>query len=691
MDEHPNFFHEAAMLPKPEDSLFFQSLPLPALLADAAAEVIAVNHLFRQCYSSTLSSRHSFDIHPGDNLPWLQPVLQVVAPEPVREDSVIGPCGRRQRVLLGRLDMEGRSLWLVLFPGRNGDGDRETDLCPAIFDSLPDPVCLLDVETFCILGANRAFHEKFAGSAVSDLIGSTCHEVTHHSPTPCSLSEHHCALREVLRTGKTVCTDHLHTSSDGDEEVFETIASPLRDTTGAISRVVYILRDVSDKCRSADEIRQLSNYDKLTGLPNRLLFQERLRQDIERAGRDSCSIAVMFLDLDRFKGINDTLGHNVGDKLLKAVGLRLADCLRRHDLVARVGGDEFVVVLPRLNIEDEAHVVVKRTLESLSDAFDIDGQEVFCTVSIGLAFYPHDGQDEDALLKNAEFAMYQAKEQGRNTWQRFSLETNAGAVEKLVLETGLRHALERGELFLHYQPQVRTSDGHPVGAEALCRWQHPYLGLVPPMKFIPLAEETGLILPIGAWVLEEACRQSVAWQLQGLPPIRIGINLSGRQFKDKHLVDKIAEILDRTGVDPDLVELELTESMLMDDARGTAEMLQKLRGLGVHLAIDDFGTGYSSLSYLKHFPIDRVKIDRSFVMDLEGGGDDAAIAGAIIAMAQSLNLATIAEGVETEGQLEFLRERGCEEIQGFYFGKPMAAEDFAAYLLREAGNRSGTG
>jgi len=661
------------MLPKPEAHPLFRNLPLPALLLNSAGEAVALNALGQDLFSATGVESPK----PGDPVPWLvSPLAAARAGEPGLR-RVDGPWEQPRIVLFG---LAGDDTWLVVFQD-SGPAEEEPDLCPEVFNSLPDPVCLLNAETYQILGANQSFLEKFA-PAGEDLVGRTCHMVTHHSPIPCNSNEHHCSVQEVLRTGKKSRTEHVHVGPDGEEEIFEAIATPVRTAAGKVSRVVYVLRDVSDKCRSADEIRQLSNYDKLTGLPNRVLFQERLRQDIEWAGRDSCSIAVMFLDLDRFKGINDTLGHSVGDKLLKAVGLRLADCLRRHDLVARVGGDEFVVVLPRLNAEEEAEAVVTRTLESLSEAFDIEGQEVFCTVSIGLAFYPHDGQDEEALLKNAEFAMYQAKEQGRNTWQRFSLETNAGAVEKLVLETGLRHALERGELFLHYQPQVRTADGFPVGAEALCRWQHPYLGLVPPMKFIPLAEETGLILPIGAWVLEEACRQSVAWQKQGLPPVRIGINLSGRQFKDAGLVFRVAEILDRTGIDPDLVELELTESMLMDDARGTADVLQKLRELGVHLAIDDFGTGYSSLSYLKHFPIDRVKIDRSFVMDLEGDGDDAAIAGAIIAMSHSLGLTTIAEGVETEGQLAFLRERGCEEIQGFYFGKPMGAEDFAGYLHR---------
>jgi len=679
------------MVSKSAENPLFKDLPLPALLVSPDAELLALNRALEKSPLLRLLA----DVAPGESLdsvfPWLQDLFSAVGSNRC-EHQFSAEDGSPQRVLVSGLMLKGHPAWLMVFPDDSLAGNAAGEgLCPQAFDSLPDPVCVIDTTSFQILGANQAFENKFVEHGGDQIVGRTCHEVTHQSATPCHSTDHHCALQEVLRSGQTVRSDHLHVSPEGDEQVFEAIAAPIRGKAGDIPRVVYVLRDVTDKCSSADEIRQLSNYDKLTGLPNRVLFQERLRQDLEWAGRDSCSIAVMFLDLDRFKGINDTLGHSVGDKLLMAVGKRLADCLRRHDLVARVGGDEFVIVLPRLDDEGEAEVVVQRTLDSLSEAFDIDGQEVFCTVSIGLAFYPHDGQDEGALLKNAEFAMYQAKEQGRNTWQRFSLETNAGAVEKLVLETGLRHALERGELFLHYQPQVLTTDGHPVGAEALCRWQHPYLGVVPPMKFIPIAEETGLILPIGAWVLEEACRQSVAWQQQGLPPIRIGINLSGRQFRDDGLVEKVAEVLKQTGVDPDLVELELTESMLMDDAQGTAVMLQKLRELGVHLAIDDFGTGYSSLSYLKNFPIDRVKIDRSFVLDIEKDGDDAAIAGAIIAMSHSLNLTTIAEGVETEEQLAFLRERGCEEIQGFYFGKPMAAEDFAAYLQKSVETESKAG
>lgn len=678
------------MLPEMSSEVGFLHLPFPALRLDPQGVAFVCNRMLEEQMSGP--SDDPLPERIARTFPWLDDALSRAIESEGYPCSIVYTAsdGSSEQALFSRLPELTGGGWMVVLsklPISSLENEQE---CPQIFNSLPDSVCVVEPETYKILSVNQAFQDKFNQQGDIDPVGRTCHEATHGSKVPCSDAEQHCALQEVVRTGQLVRKD-VHTSVNGQEQVFETIASPLKDLRGDVSRVVYILRDVTERSRSVEEIHQLSNFDKLTGLPNRVLFLERLRSDLDKAIRESGMVAVIFLDLDRFKGINDTLGHAIGDQLLMGVSQRLSECLRKKDLVARVGGDEFVVILPNLDDESVAEAVVKRSLETLSEAFDIDGQEVFCTVSIGLAFYPHDGQDEDALLKNAEFAMYQAKEKGRNTWQRFSLETNAGAVEKLVLETGLRHALERNELFLHYQPQVLTEDGSPVGAEALCRWQHPYLGLVPPMKFIPIAEETGLILEIGNWVLREACRQSVAWRQQGLPAIRIGINLSGRQFKDPKLVDQVAEILKETDIDPTLVELELTESMLMDDASGTAAVLQKLRLLGVHLAIDDFGTGYSSLSYLKHFPIDRVKIDRSFVMDIETDADDAAIAGAIIAMSHSLKLDVIAEGVETEEQLKFLRERNCDEIQGYYFGKPMAAEDFANYLQKSQEQKAENG
>ncbi len=656
----------------------FDWLPLPALLLDARGRPLAGNRRFAERFP---------DACRDDGLVGLPTSLEKLPAELAARVALPGqPVSLRppaaDPVLACRLPEEAGGGWLLLLP------DEHVRFTPvddpdvtSLIEGLLDPVCIIEAETFRIVHANQVFRQTFADKG--EPVGHTCHEITHGSVFPCADAKGHCAVRHAIGSGQRARVEHVHPDDEDGERIFEAIAQPLSTAGDRVDKVLYCLRDVTEVRRSQEEIRQLSNFDSLTGLPNRLLFVKRLRAILERATLERTRVAVLFLDLDRFKSINDTLGHSIGDRLLLGMSGRLGECLRRIDVVARVGGDEFVIILPDLKEEGEAEAVAERCLARMAEAFDIGGQEVFSSVSIGLAYFPDDGQDEESLLKNAEFAMYQAKEKGRNTWQRFSLETNAGAVERLVLETGLRHALARREIFLQFQPQVRTIDGVRVGAEALCRWRHPYLGQVPPDRFIPVAEECGLIVEIGAWVLTEACRQAVAWQRQGLPPLRIGVNLSARQFASAGLVERVESILRQTGIDPGLVELELTESMLMDDAAVTAELLHRLRRLGVHLAIDDFGTGYSSLSYLKHFPIDRVKIDRSFIKDLETDPESAAIAGAIIAMAHSLGLAVIAEGVETEGQLDFLRERGCDEIQGYYFGRPMSAEEFAAGLRRQ--------
>jgi len=390
----------------------------------------------------------------------------------------------------------------------------------------------------------------------------------------------------------------------------------------------------------------------------------------------------MFLDLDRFKIINDTLGHPMGDRLLKGVAQRLRSCLREGDTVARLGGDEFMVVLPAIAHAEDAARVGQRILDALSVPFNFEGHELHIGVSIGIALYPNDGKSAEALLKNADIAMYRAKEQGRNNYQFYTPALNDMAFERLTLENSLRRALERREFVVHYQPQVSLNTGQIVGMEALVRWRHPELGLVAPMKFIPVAEETGLIVPIGEWVLQMACAQNKAWQEAGFPPLRVTVNLSARFFRRKDLMETVARILKETGLDPDYLELELTEGTTMENAEATIRTLHELKEMGVHLSIDDFGTGYSSLSYLKRFPLATLKIDRLFVQDITTSSDGAVITLAIIAMAHSLGLKVIAEGVETEEQLAFLRAHRCDEMQGYLFSRPIPAEAFTQ-LLRE--------
>ena len=431
------------------------------------------------------------------------------------------------------------------------------------------------------------------------------------------------------------------------------------------------------------QIEHQANYDSLTGLPNRTLLHDRLQQAVF-AQRHVRAIAVVFIDLDHFKFVNDSLGHNVGDELLKNMAERLRSVLRPGDTVARLGGDEFVLILNDQNNEEVMFRAMQRVTAKVSEPMAIGGKELYTTCSAGISLYPQDGPDVDTLLKNADVAMYRAKEAGRNNFQFFTAEMNQLVNERLQLEHSLRRALEHKEFLLHYQQKVNLKSGAVVGSEALLRWSHPEWGLVRPARFIPLAEETGLIVQIGEWVLHEACRQNRAWQNEGLDPGVVSVNLSARQFRQEGLVRMVSRILADTGLEPSALEMELTESMVMHNAEVAIAILQGLKSLGVALSVDDFGTGYSSLAYLKDLPIDTLKIDRSFVRDIKSTGDagEGVIAQAIISLGHNLDLKVIGEGVETDAQLRFLAKHRCDEVQGFYYGEPVAPEAFAKLLAK---------
>lgn len=455
----------------------------------------------------------------------------------------------------------------------------------------------------------------------------------------------------------------------------------------------HSIRYAIERKKAEDKILFLAYYDSLTSLPNRILFKDRLYQSLVMAKRHQRLLAILFLDLDNFKRINDTLGHHAGDELLKQVADRLSNYIRKSDsisrystdefsaVVARLGGDEFTILLTEIAQVHDTIKVAQRILDAIAQPFDIEGQEVFITTSIGIAIYPIDGEDVDSLLKNCDTAMYHAKNEGRNNYKFYEQSLNKTALDILALENNLRKALDKHEFRVYYQPRIDIRTRNVVGFEALIRWQHSQKGIIPPSEFIPIAEETGLIIPIGEWVLNEACKQNKTWQAAGFAPVFISVNLSGKQFKQQNLIKVIDHAMSDVRLDPKYLELEITESIIQD-TKSTADILRELRNLGLKIAVDDFGTGYSSLSYLRRFPLDTLKIDRSFVKDIAKDPDSEAIVKAIIAMAHCLKLKVIAEGVETEEQLKFLSDEGCDEFQGYLISPPLPADEVVRFLAK---------
>ena len=467
---------------------------------------------------------------------------------------------------------------------------------------------------------------------------------------------------------------------DGSEVPIEDSVAPIHAGAGKATGAVIVFRDVSETRALVQQMAYSAQHDFLTGLPNRMLFNDRVGQAIAFSARHRNKIAVLFLDLDGFKHINDSLGHPIGDKLLQSVTQRLVDCVRGSDTVSRQGGDEFVVLLSEVKHLEDAAITARRMLQAVAQVHSIDLHDLHVTASIGISVYPDDGVDAETLVKNADTAMYQAKEKGRQGYQFFKPAMNARAVERQSIEEDLRRALKREEFCVLYQPKIDLKTGEVAGAEALIRWIHPTRGMIPPAQFISVAEECGLILPIGAWVMREVCRQARAWTVADLPPTTVAVNVSAMEFRVEEFPDTLFAILEETGLDPTRLEIELTETVLLKRADSVASILRRVRERGVQVALDDFGTGYSSLSYLRRFPVDALKIDQSFIRQITTAGEDTAIITAIIAMARSLNLRVIAEGVETLEELTFLRAHHCDQAQGFYFSPPVRADQFERLL-----------
>ena len=453
--------------------------------------------------------------------------------------------------------------------------------------------------------------------------------------------------------------------------------------------ILKTIRYAIERKEAEQHFLQLSYYDKLTGLANRELFRDRLRQAMVRATRSAQLVAVLFLDLDRFKTVNDTLGHLAGDELLVEVAVRLQRCVRKADTIARLGGDEFTIVLEDIDHPSFAEAICRKIIEALQAPITVQRHELYVTTSIGVTFFPTDDLDLNGLLRNADAAMYRAKDQGRNKYHLFTADLGAEAVRRMTIEAALRHAIERNELFLCYQPKIDLKTGAVIGAEALLRWRHPELGLIAPAQFIPVAEETGLIVPVGAWVLRQACADARRWHNLGIGVARVAVNLSARQFRGGDLCEFVRTTTAEAGLEPAFLELEITESLLMEDTTASCAALTELKRLGFGIYLDDFGTGYSSLAYLKKFPLDGLKIDRSFIRDLPTDSDDEAITRAILALSQALHLKVVAEGVETIEQHRFLQNVGCGAVQGYFYSRPLVYDEFMTWLIaREGGHKS---
>ncbi|AFL74876.1 EAL domain-containing protein [Thiocystis violascens] len=555
------------------------------------------------------------------------------------------------------------------------DADKSLRQAARVFENTAEGVVITDPEER-ILAVNRAFAE-ITGYAEEEVLGATPRILNSGRHD----AEFYQAMWAELNRSGQWRGELWNRHKNGQIYPELMTISAVVDGNGELTHYVGVFRDISHLKRSEEKLEYLAHHDPLTGLPNRSLFQARLEQCLQRAARHQRQVGLLFLDLDRFKIVNDTLGHSIGDGLLQQVAETLSKQVRAADTIARLGGDEFVIILEDIPAARFAANFAERLMTAFSQPFNVEGHELFITASMGISLYPQDGEEIDALVRHADIAMYQSKNGGRNGFSFFESAMTEGAAERLRLEHDLHGALLRDEFVLHYHPQLALADGQLRGVEALCRWQHPTLGLIPPNQFIPVAEDIGLIDRLGAWVLEESCRQMIVWDQAGFHVPRLAVNLSVRELERADLVDEIREILHRTGVAPERLELEVTESMIMRNAELAIKTLAALRGLGVTLAVDDFGTGYSSLAYLKRLPLHRLKIDRSFVEKLTQDSNDDAIVRAILALGRSLGLETLAEGVETQAQVDFLLQEGCIEGQGYLFSRPVPAADLVATLF----------
>lgn len=585
------------------------------------------------------------------------------------------------------MDLGGTRLYVVICHDITSRKQAEADLrtqkewLATLVNTMPDLICLKDADSRWLV-ANRPFlevaglaHVDYRGRSTEELLGLASAEAAGHLERICE-NDH----KSMHAGGSHTSEMELRFSSQS-SRIFDVIKIPLRGGGGGPQGLVTVGRDITERKQAAARIHHLAHHDSLTGLPNRILFHDRLRLALAQSARTEKRLALMFLDLDKFKDVNDTLGHHIGDALLKAVARRLTDCVRESDTVARLGGDEFAVILTNLGQPEDAGGVAENIIAAIAEPLLLEDLEVQTSTSIGLTLYPDDAISAEQLLKNADLAMFRSKGEGRNNYHFYVAAMDAEVQARKVMEHDLRNALGAEQMDLHYQPLVDLNSGKITGCEALARWCHPRRGWVPPAEFIPIAERSDMIFTLGRWILYRACVQGSEWIRRGLPPLQIAVNLSPVQFRQQQsLDDMVAEIIDRTGFPARLLQLEITEGIAMQNVENTIDVLQRLRRLGVSISIDDFGTGYSSLNYLRRFPVDKLKIDRSFIGDLDQQPDSAAMVKAIVELGHSLRTRVNVEGVETRSQLDFLKAQAVDEVQGYYFSGPLPADDFIAFV-----------
>ncbi|MBI3222378.1 MAG: EAL domain-containing protein [Nitrosomonadales bacterium] len=668
-----------------------EAMPVPLAIHDAQDNITYLNQAFTRTLGYTLDDIPSLSswwplaypdvqYRQGIRDSWQRSVEQAQLNKttvPPMEEKVRCKDGSTRTMLISVTDLEenlsGERL-IVMY-----DVTELKEYAASLFklsqavEQSPSSIVITDLEA----------RIEYANTAYTTITGYTLDEVIGKNPrilqsgkTPKATYED---MWAKLTRGETWQGELINRRKDGSEYIESAQISPVRQADGKITHYLGIKENITEKKKTAARIESLAHFDQLTGLPNRVLLNDRSRYAMSLAQRNEEQLVVMFIDLDHFKDINDTLGHSIGDLLLMEVSRRIRSVLREEDTVARLGGDEFILILPATD-EDGATHVASKLVEAIAMPCQIEGHELVSTPSIGIAIYPYDGEDFETLSKNADAAMYQAKQSGRNCFRFYTPEMQAHSSRNLQLANALRFALARDEFRLHYQPQLSIRDGHVIGAEALLRWQHPEFGMVSPAEFIPVAEDSGMIIPIGEWVLRSAASQLREWLDRGFPPMMMAVNLSAVQFRQADLVDTVTRIMSEEKLPCEYLEIELTEAAAMGDPKGAVAIMDRLHEQGIRMSIDDFGTGYSSLSYLKKFKVYKLKIDQSFVCDLTDDTDDKAIVTTIINMASSLGIRTIAEGVETAGQLAFLRMQGCDEVQGYYFSKPLPAEQFELFM-----------